>query len=109
MADEVAVMYAGRIVEHADVHTLFAAPRHPYTAGLLRSIPSVAGRATGALPVPIPGAMPRLGRWPAGCAFQPRCARADAARCGVRLPALELASPGHQVRCVRHGEPEAPL
>ncbi len=113
MADEVAVMYAGRIVEHADVHTLFARPRHPYTAGLLRSMPNVAGSVIGEMVEPIAGAMPPITRLPAGCAFHPRCAFADAARCAVRMPPLlaVMDAPGgaagpalHEVRCVRQAE-----
>jgi oligopeptide transport system ATP-binding protein len=104
MADRVAVMYAGRIVEEAGVRELFASPRHPYTAGLLRSMPDAAGRAPGARVQPIPGSMPNLRRVPAGCAFHPRCPDADPRRCERDLPILEAAGEGRTVRCVRWAE-----
>jgi oligopeptide/dipeptide ABC transporter ATP-binding protein len=71
MADRVAVMYAGRIVEEAPVATLFRAPAHPYTRGLLACIP---GQTAGRRPAAIPGTVPVLGALPRGCAFAPRCA-----------------------------------
>jgi len=71
VADRIAVMYAGRIVEHADVHRLYAAPAHPYTRGLLESIPRVDQR--GEILATIPGLPPNLLRIPPGCPFHPRC------------------------------------
>ena len=70
MADRVAVMYAGRIVEEAPVATLFADPKHPYTRGLMASMP---GGAPGARLRAIQGTVPPLGQLPPGCAFAPRC------------------------------------
>jgi peptide/nickel transport system ATP-binding protein len=70
MADRVAVMYAGRLVEEADVRTLFADPKHPYTRGLMASIP---GGAPGTRLQAIQGTVPPLGALPPGCAFEPRC------------------------------------
>jgi len=70
MADRVAVMYAGRIVEHASVNELFASPKHPYTQGLLASIP---GGAPGTKLQAIQGTVPPLGELPPGCSFTPRC------------------------------------
>jgi peptide/nickel transport system ATP-binding protein len=72
MADDIAVMYAGRIVETAPVEPLFAAPEHPYTWGLLRSIPTLAGPREEQL-VPIPGTPPSMISRPSGCHFHPRC------------------------------------
>ncbi|MCZ8130496.1 MAG: ABC transporter ATP-binding protein [Steroidobacteraceae bacterium] len=85
LCDRVAVMYAGRVVERATTDRLFAAPRHPYGAGLLAAMPRVDERPDRPLGT-IPGAPPDLRRPPAGCAFRPRCARA-AADCAV-APAL---------------------
>jgi peptide/nickel transport system ATP-binding protein len=72
VADDIAVMYAGRIVEHADKDTIFAAPEHPYTWGLLKSIPRL-DAPRGEPLVPIPGRPPSLILKPPGCAFHPRC------------------------------------
>jgi peptide/nickel transport system ATP-binding protein len=70
-AHEIAVMYAGKIVEHAETNVLFRSPRHPYTRGLLRSLPSARNRGE-RLPT-IPGIVPDLRKLPAGCRFQDRC------------------------------------
>jgi peptide/nickel transport system ATP-binding protein len=98
-ARRVIVMYAGRKVEEADVETLFAAPLHPYTVGLLGSVPRLAASG-GAAPRlrEIPGAVPSLTALPAGCAFAPRCAHADA-RCRAEAPPYEEKRPGHAVAC----------
>jgi oligopeptide/dipeptide ABC transporter ATP-binding protein len=97
MADDVAVMYAGRVVESAPVGSLFGAPAHPYTRGLLGSVPSgEPGRPL----VSIPGVVPRLGQAGPGCAFAPRCPdRLD--RCATVRPAESSAGPddGHRVSC----------
>jgi oligopeptide/dipeptide ABC transporter ATP-binding protein len=105
VADEVAVMYAGRIVETAPVRALFRAPRHPYTKGLHRSIPSRAlrpgaseeERARLRLPT-IAGTVPSLGRWPAGCRFQDRCDEVRD-RCRRETPPLRDAGQGTRVAC----------
>ena len=93
--DRVAVMYAGRIVEEAPVQTIFSAPRHPYTEGLLRSVPTL--ESEGRLE-PIPGQPPDLDRMPAeGCPFRERCPLAEA-RCSEAMP--PLIGPGaHRVAC----------
>jgi peptide/nickel transport system ATP-binding protein/oligopeptide transport system ATP-binding protein len=91
----VAVMYAGRIVERATVDEIFSRPAHPYTVGLFNSLPRVGGRE-GALR-PIPGAVPSLADLPSGCAFQERCFRRHAV-CGEEPPWREIA-PGHHARC----------
>ena len=97
MADDVAVMYAGAVVESASAPDLFALPRHPYTRGLLESIP-MTGRARGARLVPIPGTVPSLAAMPPGCAFAPRCGHADSA-CGSPV-ALYDVTPRHRVACI---------
>jgi peptide/nickel transport system ATP-binding protein len=85
IADRIAVMYAGRIVESGRVADVIERPRHPYTAGLMASIPSIAD--TRARLAQIDGAMPRLTSIPAGCAFHPRCTVA-LERCTRERPAL---------------------
>jgi oligopeptide/dipeptide ABC transporter ATP-binding protein len=96
MADGVAVMYAGRIVEMAPVGEVFRAPRHPYTIGLLNSIPDLA-RPQDRL-VTIPGSVPNLVHPPPGCPFWPRCPRADAA-CRAAAPPLGEVAPRHLAAC----------
>jgi len=89
LATEVAIMYAGRIVERAPVTRLLRAPRHPYTRALLDAVPRIGGGEAGPLPA-IAGAMPRPGELPPGCAFHPRCPRASD-RCRSERPPLEPA------------------
>ena len=96
LADRVAVMYAGRIVEEGPVDAILDAPAHPYTRGLIDSVP-VPGQRGGRLRQ-IPGRMPALTDLPPGCAFAPRCPRASAA-CGA-VPPLAPAGDGRLVRCV---------
>jgi peptide/nickel transport system ATP-binding protein len=96
-ADRVAVMYAGRIVEEAPVRTLFRDPKHPYTRGLLASLPGRHGTRLRA----IEGTVPRLGHIPGGCAFAPRCP--NRFESCVDLPALVPGAEGGQpVRCFLH-------
>ena len=100
MCDRVAVMYAGEIVEHADVTTLFRRPRHPYTRGLIGSIP-VVGAVKDELAV-IPGNVPNLIDLPPGCRFAPRCLTRIAENVEPALehhPELRPVGPGHDVRC----------
>jgi peptide/nickel transport system ATP-binding protein len=100
MADDIAVMYAGRIVETAAAKLLFAGPEHPYTWGLLKSIPSLSGTRKEQL-VPIPGSPPSLIRRPSGCHFHPRCpySQPEHARVDPRLSALPD-EPTHHVACL---------
>lgn len=106
-ADAVAVMYAGRIVESARVHDLFARPEHPYTRGLLACLPGVArqreaahGASVGRRQlVAIPGQVSSPLAPPPGCAFAPRCGRKLAA-CDNAMPPLEAAGPRRMVRCI---------
>jgi oligopeptide/dipeptide ABC transporter ATP-binding protein len=98
--DRVAVMYAGEIVEQADVTTLFRQPRHPYTRGLIASIP-VVGNVHTDLSV-IPGNVPNLIDLPKGCRFAPRCASRVAEDNAMAIdvhPGLHPLEPGHEVRC----------
>jgi peptide/nickel transport system ATP-binding protein len=95
IADDVAVMYAGRLVENGPARTIFGGARHPYTAGLLRAAPTP--ERAGVL-VGIEGRPPRPGRWGAGCPFADRCAFATA-ECVESLPALEPIGPDHMLRC----------
>jgi oligopeptide/dipeptide ABC transporter ATP-binding protein len=95
-ADEVAVMYAGRIVERADVRRLFSDAQHPYTLGLLASIPRL-DEDRGRLST-IEGAVPAPDAMPKGCRFSPRCPLADS-RCLREEPPLREIAPGHQARC----------
>ncbi|MGH2559492.1 MAG: ABC transporter ATP-binding protein [Thermomicrobiales bacterium] len=97
MADRVAVMYMGRVVETADVRTIFRRPMHPYTIGLLRSVPKLGNEAKGPL-VPIAGRVPDPFSMPQGCAFYPRCPAAKTAACQEDVPLVEV-EPGHWVRC----------
>ena len=95
MADRVAVMYCGRIVEQAPVAQLLESPMHPYTRGLLASVP---GGRSGERLVSIPGSVPPLGRFGEGCPFSPRCAdRFDP--CETIPPDVVATGIGHDVRC----------
>lgn len=96
VCDDVYVMYAGRIVEHADTCTIFDAPAHPYTRGLLNAVSSLR-RGSDTLDT-IPGNVPNLLRLPEGCAFSPRCASCRE-ECTGRMPELRETAPGHSVRC----------
>jgi peptide/nickel transport system ATP-binding protein len=100
MAQRVLVMYAGRKVEEAPVEQLFARPLHPYTRGLLGSLPrlSQAARGTRKRLAEIPGMVPSLKEEMPGCPFAPRCAHATA-RCAAEPPALEEQAGGHWVAC----------
>ena len=113
--DDVAVMYAGRIVERAPADVLFARPLHPYTIGLLAARPdldAVGGDRRTALRT-IPGMVPPPQAFPAGCRFHPRCGYArresdEGPACGGAVPELREIEPGHFVRChyaMRLGEP----
>ncbi|WP_040685813.1 ABC transporter ATP-binding protein [Nocardia vinacea] len=102
LADRVAVMYAGRIVETAPADELFSAPRMPYTVGLLGSIPRMDGPARSPL-IPIVGAPPAMHALPKGCSFAPRCPIAID-DCRAAEPPLEKTNPGHAAACIRTAE-----
>ena len=96
ICDQVYVMYTGKIVEHADVYTLFERPLHPYTLGLIQSLPRM--QAGQERLYNIPGMVPDLMHLPRGCRFAPRCGRA-CARCHQEEPGLYDVGGGHLVRC----------
>jgi oligopeptide/dipeptide ABC transporter ATP-binding protein len=96
-ADRVNVMYAGRIIERASAEELYGNPRHPYTLGLLRSVPRLDEPRRARL-APIDGQPPDLTRLPRGCAFAPRCAF-RVARCEEAAPPLELVRAAHASAC----------
>ena len=102
ICDEVNVMYAGQIVEHATKAEIFNRPLHPYTIGLMDAIPRVNGDMEHDLHT-IPGTVPALGNFPEGCRFCTRCPFADE-RCRTQAPALEDAGDGHLVRCFKPQE-----
>ncbi|MFD1204811.1 MULTISPECIES: ABC transporter ATP-binding protein [Sporosarcina] len=104
MADKVVVMYAGQVVEHTDVFTLFSNPKHPYTKGLLDSTPKF-HEAEEELSS-IRGTVPTPATMPVGCKFHPRCPFATE-QCIVQEPVLEEISDDHQVRCWLYAEKEA--
>jgi peptide/nickel transport system ATP-binding protein len=98
IADDVAVMYAGRIVESGPVEAIFRDPQHPYTIGLMSSMPSLAGRAQRL--ATIPGAVPPPQALLAGCRFSTRCPFADA-RCRAEVPAFTREPGGHGWACFK--------
>jgi len=95
VADRIAVMYAGRIIEEGPAREVLSNPRHPYTQGLLKSSPSL---EPGAL-APIPGSVPQLKALPHGCAFEPRCALRRK-ECATGVPALRFIASEHSARCI---------
>ncbi len=96
MCDRLAVMYAGYIMEMTDTITLFSTPRHPYTLGLINSLPT--GKEKGKKLEPIQGAPPDLADLPPGCPFAPRC-KFIGEKCRTELPEMHEVSPGHLSRC----------
>ncbi|GAA0759830.1 ABC transporter ATP-binding protein [Ideonella azotifigens] len=100
VGQRVVVMYAGQVVEEAGVEDLFARPRHPYTQGLIRSIPRIDRDAVHKTRLEaIAGSVPRLINPPVGCRFAPRCRHVTPA-CTTATPALREAAPGHKVACI---------
>jgi len=97
MCDRVIVMYAGRVVEEADVEAIFYQPQHPYTQGLIKSTPRLSG-TNGKKLYTIPGNVPSLGNMPDGCTFAPRCEHAMDI-CRQEVPELVHTGEGHKARC----------
>ena len=95
VADRLAVMYAGRVVEEGPTMEVLRRPRHPYTEGLLRASPQLSRREL----IAIPGMVPGLGALPPGCAFEPRCA-VRREECKLKVPEMRVAGEGHEARCV---------
>ena len=105
VAQRVVVMYAGQVIEEGPVELLFERPWHPYTQGLIRSIPRIdADASRGARLASIPGTVPSLLAPPPGCRFAPRCAYARDA-CTQATPALREVAPGHRVACILEEAP----
>ncbi|MBW1699556.1 MAG: ABC transporter ATP-binding protein [Deltaproteobacteria bacterium] len=100
MADDVIVMYLGKIVESASVREIFHDPIHPYTRGLMQSIPSLARRGKQKL-VPIEGVVPDPFEVPRGCGFEPRCPHAESI-CKTKIPPLKEIKTGHSAACWLH-------
>jgi peptide/nickel transport system ATP-binding protein len=101
LSDDILVMYAGRVAEYGPAADIFGRPGHPYTWGLLASMPRLDRDRTTRL-IPIPGTPPSLIKVPSGCPFHPRCRYTDLTegRCPTEVPALrELATPGHEAAC----------
>jgi oligopeptide/dipeptide ABC transporter ATP-binding protein len=96
-ADRVNVMYAGKIIESSTAEKVYADPRHPYTLGLLNSVPRL-DQASGERLIPIEGLPPDLGRLPPGCAFYPRCTF-RVAKCKEEYPPLQLVAENHYAAC----------
>jgi oligopeptide/dipeptide ABC transporter ATP-binding protein len=103
MAEEVIVMYLGKVVERADVQTLFADPRHPYTQALMRSVPRLTDERQTHLSV-IKGMVPNPSDIPSGCPFHPRCPEAMQGVCDVQAPSDITVETGHSVRCLLYEE-----
>ena len=101
MAQQVVVMYAGKLMESADVKSLFGSPLHPYTKGLLSSIPKLGSERQRRLRT-IPGVVPSLFALPRGCVFSDRCSELQDA-CRESLPPLIEVAPNHLVRCHKVG------
>lgn len=98
MAEEVAVMYLGKVVEQSDIQSLFADPQHPYTRALMQSIPKIGQKTDGRLEA-IRGMVPSPRSIPTGCPFHPRCASFIADVCNVSAPRLQETKRGHSVSC----------
>jgi oligopeptide/dipeptide ABC transporter ATP-binding protein len=106
IADTVAIMYLGQVVEYGPVREILRNPKHPYTVDLLRAVPRL-GKTAGQRLVAIEGSIPSPFQRPSGCPFHPRCSRAMPGRCEVHMPAVTQLDDVHSVRCLLY-EPEKP-
>jgi len=104
IADTVAIMYLGQVVEYGPVREILRNPKHPYTIDLLRAVPRL-GKTAGQRLVAIEGSIPSPFERPSGCPFHPRCSRIMPGRCEVHMPALTQLDEQHSVRCLLY-EPE---
>ena len=104
IADTVAIMYLGQVVEYGPVREILRNPKHPYTVDLLRAVPRL-GKTAGQRLVAIEGSIPSPFERPSGCPFHPRCSRAMEGRCEIHMPAVTLLDDKHSVRCLLY-EPE---
>ena len=104
IADTVAIMYLGQVVEYGPVREILRNPKHPYTVDLLRAVPRL-GKTAGQRLVAIEGSIPSPFQRPSGCPFHPRCSRMMPGRCEVHMPALTQLDERHTVRCLLY-EPE---
>jgi peptide/nickel transport system ATP-binding protein len=104
IADTVAIMYLGQVVEYGPVREILRNPKHPYTVDLLRAVPRL-GKTAGQRLVAIEGSIPSPFQRPSGCPFHPRCSRMMPGRCEVHMPALTQLDDQHSVRCLLY-EPE---
>ena len=102
IADEVAIMYMGKIVEKGPVTEIFNSPQHPYTISLLNAIPRLGKLSNRRRLTSIRGSVPSLFERPTGCTFHPRCDSFIAGRCDSQFPAKSLTSPLHEVYCFLH-------
>ena len=102
MCTKVAVMYLGQVIEETDVRTLFKRPFHPYTIGLMKSVPQIEGERVEHLHS-IDGTVPSLFQIPKGCRFAPRCKYASST-CENKMPSLEIVEMNHRVRCWHYDE-----
>ena len=104
IADTVAIMYLGQVVEYGPVREILRNPKHPYTVDILRAVPRL-GKTAGQRLVAIEGSIPSPFQRPSGCPFHPRCSRVMSGRCEVHMPALTQLDDQHSVRCLLY-EPE---
>ncbi len=107
LAHDILIMYLGKSVEYGSVRDVFYDPKHPYTVGLLSSIPKLGVSSAGTELTPIQGSVPSLYEIPPGCPFHPRCPRFMKGTCDAGEPPPVAVAPGHEVRCFLYGDPGA--